>query len=315
MKNKHLIAILAFTVAPLSSALAVEGALGRPVSGAAINPLAGVVPPDMPGFSVAVSEIYYDADIGGNRTVPIGANLALDLDAKISFTNFTLTYIWDAQPGQWNFASAVSLPLASVDVEAKVTVGPKTGTRSEDETGLFDLALVPFFASYHISETEHVGMNLTVWAPTGEYDSSNLANLSLNNWTFIPNVAYTKIWKDRGIEFSGIWGMQFYTENKATDYQNGIVSDLEATVIQHLPNGAGVGLVGSWIDQVTDDDGKTADKLDGFSGRAFGIGPIVTYSTKIGDSHLDLSARWVHEFGVEKRFEGDVFSLSAGIKF
>jgi hypothetical protein len=315
MKNKHLFATLAFTVTPLSSAFAVEGALGRPVSGADINPLAGMVPPGMPGFSVGVSEIYYDADIGGGRTTPIGANLALGLDTKISFTNFTLTYIWDVQPGQWNFASAVSLPLAYVDVEANVTVGQKTGTRSEDETGLFDIAIVPFFASYHISETEHLGMNFTVWAPTGDYDSSNLANLSLNNWTFIPTVAYTKIWKERGIEFSAAWGMQFYTENEATDYQNGIVSDLEATLIQHLPNGAGIGLVGSWIEQVTDDDGDTADLLDGFSGRAFGIGPILTYSTKVGDSHLDLNARWVHEFGVEKRFEGDVFGLSAALKF
>lgn len=315
MKTKQIIATLILTVTPMTSALAVEGALGRPVSGAGINPLAGLVPPDMPGFSVSVSEIYYDADIGGSSTTPIGTNLALGLDTQISFTNFTFTYIWDVQPGQWNFASAVSLPLASLEVEANVTVGSKTGTRSEDATGLFDLAFVPFFASYHISETEHLGMNMTVWAPTGEYDSSDLATLSLNNWTFIPTVAYTKIWKERGIELSASWGMQFYTENEATDYQNGIVSDLEATVIQHLPHGAGVGLVGSWIEQVTDDDGDTADKLDGFSGRGFGIGPILTYSTKLGDSHLDLNARWVHEFGAEKRFEGNVFGLTAGLKF
>ncbi|MES2438088.1 MAG: transporter [Verrucomicrobiota bacterium] len=306
--------IIVLTAASTPAVFAVEGALGRPVSGAAINPFAGVVPPD-PGFVVSVNELYYDADIGGNRTTPIGANLALGLDTEISFTNFTFTYIWCTPPGSWNFASAVSLPLAYVEVDADVTVGPLTGKREEDETGLFDIAFVPFMASYHINQTEHLGMNLTIWAPTGEYDSSNLANLSLNNWTFIPTLSYTKLWAERGIEFSSTWGMQFYTENEATDYQNGIVSDLEATVIQRFPFGMGVGVIGSWIEQLSDDDGKTADKLDGFSGRAFGIGPILTYTKKFGDSQLDLSARWVHEFGVEKRFEGDTFGLSAGWKF
>ncbi|MES2659112.1 MAG: transporter [Verrucomicrobiota bacterium] len=314
MKNKQFAAILALTAAPLTSALAVEGAIGRPVSGTMINPYAGVIPP-APGFIASIGEIYYDADISGSGTVPIGVNLALGLDTKISFTNLTLTYIWDTPPGHWNFASAIAQPLASVDVEANVTVGPKTGTRHEDKFGLFDLAIVPLAASYHISETEHLGMNLTVWAPTGEYDSSDLANLSLNNWTFIPGISYTKICPTIGLEYSAAWAMQFYTENPDTDYQNGIVSDLEATVIKRFANGAGVGLVASWIEQVTDDDGGTIPTPNGFSGRAFGVGPIVTWSKKFGESQLDLNARWVHEFSVEKRFEGDVFALSAGWKF
>ncbi len=314
MKAKCLPTILVLCALPVTSLHAVEGALGRPVSGTAINPFAGVVPPD-PGWVISLSEIYYSADIGGSRTTPIGANLALGLDTEISFTNLTFTYIWKTPPGHWNFASAISIPLASVDVEADVTVGPRTGKRKEDEFGLFDLAFVPFTASYHISETEHLGMGMTIWAPTGEYDSSNLANLSLNNWTFIPTLSYTKLWMERGIEFSATWGVQFYTENDATDYENGVVSDLEFTVIQRFPNGMGVGLIGSWIDQLSDDDGDTADSLNGFSGRAFGVGPIFTYTKKFTDSQLDLSARWIHEFSVEKRFEGEVFGLSVGYKF
>ncbi len=314
MKPKLLLSALVLTAICAPSAFAVEGAIGRPVSGTLINPYAGVVPP-APGFIASVSEIYYDADIGGSRTVPLGVNLALGLDAKISFTNFTLTYIWDTPPGRWNFASAIAQPLAYVDVEADVSVGPKTGVREEDDFGLFDLAVVPLAASYHISETEHFGMNLTIWAPTGEYDSSALATLSLNNWTFIPGVSYTKLCPASGLEYSVAWAMQFYTENPDTDYQNGIVSDLEATVIKRFSSGVGIGLIGSWIEQVTDDDGGAADRLDGFSGRAFGVGPILTYSRKFGESQLDLNARWVHEFEVEKRFDGNVFALSAGWKF
>lgn len=85
--------------------------------------------------------------------------------------------------------------------------------------------------------------------------------------------------------------------------------------IKRFKCGLGIGFVESWIQQVTDDGGATADTLNGFVGRAFGIGPIVTYSTKLGKSHLDLNARWIHDFDVSRRVEGDGFNFSATLKF
>jgi hypothetical protein len=58
-----------------------------------------------------------------------------------------------------------------------------------------------------------------------------------------------------------------------------------------------------------------AAALNGFVGRAFGIGPIVTYSTKLGKSHLDLNARWIRDFDVYNRVEGDGFNFTASLKF
>ena len=113
---------------------------------------------------------------------------------------------------------------------------------------------------------------------------------------------------------TGIWQMEFDTEDPATHYQNGILSDLEVLAIKRFKNGLGIGFVESWIQQVNDDAGAPA-ALNGFAGRAFGIGPIATYSTKVGKSHLDLSARWIHDFGVSKRVEGDGFNFSVSLKF
>jgi hypothetical protein len=63
MKNKsNLAAItvgLMFLIPFATPALAVEGALGRPISGAAINPYAGLVPPE-PGLAAVIGEAYYD---------------------------------------------------------------------------------------------------------------------------------------------------------------------------------------------------------------------------------------------------------------
>lgn len=303
---------LAVALAP--AAHAVEGAMGRTVSGTSVMPYQGLIPPD-PGWLVGVGEIYYSGDIGANRSIPIHGNLALDVEGTFSFTALSLIHIWDTRSERWNFASGITLPLAYVKVEASVAAGPLAGQRSDDKFGLFDIAITPIIASYHFSKTDHMSFGLTVWAPTGEYEEGELANLSMNNWTFIPTVAYTKILPGPNIELTAQWGVQFYTENDATDYQNGVVSVLEFAAIKRFHNGFGVGIIGSWTDQMSDDDGPTADALNGFNGRAFGAGPVFTYSTKLGDADCSVSARWIHEFGNERMLEGDVGMLNLSLKF
>ena len=304
--------IISLTLA--DSALAVEGGMQRPISGMQIAPFAGVIPPE-PGFDVVVSEIYYTGSIGGAANVAIGGLLVANVDVKASFTPITLLYIWPTPTKAWNFASAVGFPLAWVQGEASVSLGPLTVRKKDSVFGLYDLVFTPLIASHHFSETDHLAFNFTFWAPTGSYETDKLANLSTNNWSFVPGIAYTKIVPEGNIELTGIWNMYFYTENPATHYQSGIQSDLEVLAIKRFKNGFGIGFVGSWIQQVTDDEGTLADRLNGFVGRSFGIGPIVTYSAKLGKSQLDFSARWIHDFDVSNRVEGDGFNFTGSLKF
>ena len=94
-----------------------------------------------------------------------------------------------------------------------------------------------------------------------------------------------------------------------------MLSDFEATVIKRFKCGAGIGIISSWIEQLNNDTGPSGDRLHGFRGRAFGVGPIITYTTKIGKSLLDLNARFIPEFGNEKRVQGNLFQFAATLKF
>jgi hypothetical protein len=141
---------------------------------------------------------------------------------------------------------------------------------------MFDLAFTPIIASHHFSETDHLAFSFSFWAPTGDYEKGRLVNLSLNTWTFIPGVAYTKILPEANIELTGIWQMEFDTQDHATHYQNGFLSDLEVLAIKRFKNGFGIGFIESWIHQGNEDEGAPAS-LNGFVGRAFGIAPIATY--------------------------------------
>jgi hypothetical protein len=68
MKTKLMDAGIIIAVIPFlsfaSSAFAVEGGLGRPISGMQIAPFAGVIPPE-PGLAVATGDTYYEGSIGG----------------------------------------------------------------------------------------------------------------------------------------------------------------------------------------------------------------------------------------------------------
>ncbi|KAG0908774.1 hypothetical protein G6F32_016916 [Rhizopus arrhizus] len=51
-----------------------------------------------------------------------------------------------------------------------------------------------------------MALSLNIWAPTGKYNASDMANPSLNNWPFIPQVAYTKIFPESGFQLDTVAG-------------------------------------------------------------------------------------------------------------
>src|SRR5437660_4959577 len=116
MKTKLVIALaLAACVSLATDTFAVEGGLGRPISGMQIAPFAGVIPPE-PGLAVLTGETYYEGSIGGATTVPIAGLLVANVDMKAAFTPIGLLYIWPTPTKEWNFASVVSFPLAWLEV-------------------------------------------------------------------------------------------------------------------------------------------------------------------------------------------------------
>lgn len=305
---------------PLSVALALagacvpahatEGGLGRPITGLQGTSYAGVVPPT-PGFNLAIQYVYYSGQIGAQRETPIGIGTAIGLDAQFELLNFTGIYVWPTGEGRWNYATAVAVPFAKVDVQADLRLGRLGLSTSDEETGLFDMTVVPVIASRHFSQTRHMSLALYIYAPTGQYDPEQLANVSLNNWTYSPTLAYTQLGQGGTLEFTTVAAVDFYTENDATDYQNGAVFRADALLIKRTPKGWGFGAAAGWIEQLEDDTGPTADRLNGFRGQSLALGPIVTYKT----GKAEFSARWLYEFDVENRLEGNPVLLTGTITF
>jgi len=284
--------------------------MGRSITGAQIAPYVGIVPP-APGMHVSVSFINYAGDIGGRREVPIGGLAALDLHANVNLFAATFAYIWDTGKGRWNYASMFTAPYIQPDVRASLAIGPRQVQVKDRASGMFDLYFAPVIASYHVSEVEHWSFGLYVYAPTARYEKGRLANLGLNTWTFTPGVGYTHLFDRGSFEFSGLAGVDFYTKNDATDYTNGSVFHLDLLAMKRTPSGWGFGGVLGWIQQIEDDDGPTADRLNGFKGRALGAGPAIDFKQSFGkDSSIDFTLRWVKEFHVKNRLKGEPIVLN-----
>lgn len=300
---------------PALAAQAVEGGLGRSITGLQVTDYAGVIPPE-PGPTLALGYVYYAGSIGADRELPISGVAALGMDATFALYSLSGIYVWPTGEGRWNFASMATLPFANVDITASLDVGPYRQAVSDSFRGdLYDISIAPVMAGYHVDPARHLSLALYVSVPTGDFDPDRLANPSLNVWVYSPTVSYTQLFGAGTVDWSTSVGVDFSTRNEDTDYRSGAVFHVDTQLVRHFGNGWGVGGVGGWIEQVSDDSGALADRLDGFRGSAWALGPAVSYQRKRGDSTFSFSARWLHEFGVERRLAGNPLMVSGSITF
>lgn len=311
-------AVLLGTLALVATrpAHAVEGGLGRSITGMQITSYVGVIPPE-PGMQWSLSYVHYDGKIRGSRPAPIAGQVSLGLEADVSLTAATGIFVWPTGPGKWNFASMLTVPYIDADITASLQGPLGNQVRTQDSaSNLFDVYFAPVIAGYHIDQVQHLSFGLYVYAPTAKYTPGKLANPGLNVWTVSPAVGYTHLFQKGTLEFSVLGGMDWYSRNDDTDYKNGLVLRADALLVKRTASGWGFGAAGGWLQQVQDDDGDVADRLGGFKGRSFGLGPTLTYGKKwSGGEHVDVSVRYLSEFSVRNRFEGDPWSVTISAGF
>jgi hypothetical protein len=292
--------------------LAVEGGVGRPITGQQVFSNAGIVPPE-PGWVMSLTSIWYDGDLKGNTQVPIVGALSTGLDMKISYTMANFTHVWDTGKGSWNYASAIGVPVQYTDVTASIT-GPRGRTLGSEDIGtqFADMLVTPIAAGYHFDEVNHISFSLPIYLPTGAYNDDRLANSGQNTYTLMPTVAFTHL-DGNGGEFTLSSGLEFYSENHATDYQNGDLFTFDALWTHGLGNGWAAGVAAGYIQQINDDSGSGA--TSGFRGRSVGAGPVVGWTGKFADAEANLSLRWVPEFDTKNRPEGDGIAVNMTLAF
>ncbi len=275
------------------------------------------------GLAVLDYFTYYDAKAAANRSLAFGGLLAADVHATVYADTLAAVYQapWNVLGG--GLAFGIAVPYVWMEVQGNVQrTGPLGGTQTvhirDTADGIGDITLIPFMLGWtNILPDLKVDTRLSIFAPSGDYDKGDLANVGKNYWSFEPGIMASWLSSKIGTEVSLYAGVDFNTKNDATDYQSGTSFHLDATVAEHLPLGKGfigVGANAFYYQQISRDSGSGA-KLGDFESMTAGVGPVLSYVRPIGKSQLLAEVKWLPELDVNKRLKGDFVWVKLGVLF
>jgi len=297
-------------------AMAEEGGSGHYLPGSMASFIDGV--PLKETFLLRANVIYYNGSVGASKQVWIAGQTTLGADA--TSWGLGLTTLWRPPLDlgeRWSYAMSATIPFLFVDVDVNATVAPGSVSRSSSTDGLGDIVLMPLMLNYNVHPDFNVNFRVGAYAPTGRYEVGRLANTSKNFWTIEPVLGLMYFGQKNGIEVSAFVGADFNTENNDTNYRSGTQVHVDGTLAQHFPllgGLAGGGVSAYYYQQVTGDSGSGAT-LGDFKGRTIGLGPVVSYTKKIGGHDTVFEFKWLHEVETKNRLEGDILWLKGVFKF
>jgi hypothetical protein len=178
------------------------------------------------------------------------------------------------------------------------------------------MLLLPLNLGWTNSDFKY-GMAPMIWAPTGEFDKTRLANPGLGFWTFTPMINGSWPSSKIGTEFTVFTGMDFNTRNDSADYPSGDLFHLDATLAQHLPVAggiAGAGATVSYLKQFTGDSGGGA-VLGSFEAESVAVGPVVSYVRTFGNTTALLDFSFLPQIHTENTLKGNFIWLKIALAF
>ena len=315
--------ILTLSVALLPWCIrAEEGSTGHYVPGATADFIDAL--PGKPGLAAVNFLTFYNGGAGVGRSFEFGTRLALGVESTVYADTVALLYETPQLPILGgSYAVSVAVPFVWMEVKAQTELtGPRGRVLQHNvrdtTSGLGDIAFSPFMLGWtQLNGDLKYDLRMSVYAPTGSYEVDQLANAGINYWTFEPGFFLSWLSSKIGTEVSFFTAFDFSTKNNTTDYQSGAVFHIDATGAQHLPllgGFIGVGANAFYYQQISGDSGSGAN-LGPFEGRTSGIGPVVSYATKIGKIDLAAEVKWLPELNVNNRLKGDYIWFKVALVF
>jgi hypothetical protein len=176
-----------------------------------------------------------------------------------------------------------------VSAQQRVNGVPQNTNSANASVG--DVVAIPLTVGIHFSENNNLAVSAWLFTPTGLFQPGNISSVGMGVWAVMPNFAHTYLWEKRNLEFDNFVGFDIYGHNAATNYSSGTMFHWDGMALHYFAKKRfGLGAIVSNLTQITDDKGPLADALNGFAGRAWGVGPIVLYVAKRENPGHEFSA-------------------------
>lgn len=262
--------------------------------------------PGTPGWSWATLYIHSNVASGAGAQFPRGGRVDVGLGGRGDLVGFGPSYVF-ATPVLGGQLSVSVLGIAGHNQASAALslTGPLGNTIALDRTqGLTSYGDILPQVTLKWNQGVH---NYMVYGtgdiPVGDYDPNRLANLGIGHGAIDFGGGYTYFNPTTGNEFSAVAGATYNFKNTYTNYQNGIDFHVDWGASNFVTKQFQVGLVGYYLQQVTDDFGAPA-ALGGFRTRIAGIGPQLGFLFPVGDMQGYLNIKGYKEFAAQNRPEG-----------
>ncbi|CAN7235078.1 transporter [Rhizobium sp. LjRoot98] len=322
---KSLWAAVALLGASGGAASAMEGGTSAYLLGSR-DIVAGIV--GKPGSTIVTNNFFYWH--GNGPTLAIGGFAVTAPEVDIALYRVDIAHFFDTELFGGTPGFVVSVPAGTGTLDASGVVGRFSGAVEDSNTGFSD-PIITGIVGWHDGNL-HYSAGVSFFLPWGKYNSGKVTvgpppeiddflNYGKNRLTIMPVVSATYLDPGNGLEFSGALSLEFPFENKATDWKTAPILNFEGAILQHLPNGLALGVAGYASTQIGEDSGAGADAFrdtlgaESLKARVFGIGPILNYSTKFDETPVNFKLKYTHEFAAKRRFESDIFQVSANVSF
>jgi len=237
-------------------------------------------------------------------------NAGVKVDSFSSDLN--LLYVPDRKLLGGNLGLSVTIPVAYVNYEATIGVGPLAASRDVNGWGFGDVIPRVQLGWQH-GDFAHT-VYLEVITNSGLWEKGFSPIVSFNRPGIDTGWAFTWTDKPTKLQVSGTAGFTFNFENTATNYQSGDDFHWEWAVGFECVKGLVLGVVGYDYRQISGDSGS-GDKLGPFMGSVDAIGAGLSYSTVIDKRPVTFNLRYYHEYEFENRIHGDSTLASGTIRF
>ena len=298
---------IAAIFAGTTPAMAVEYGMGLWPPGFA-GFMAGVLPPQ-PGLYLGADNYAFRGTAG--REV---RNDAIELNADVGFDAgfLTGTYVSDLHFLDATYAATAVFGYSGMNLTASVATPLGSLSESVSNSGLTDSFITPITLGWHDGNWNWL-VAANAYVPTGSFQLRQL-NIGRNVWAAMPQASLTYFDPQTGIDLSGTLVYVIQSENNTTNYQSGNVLNFDWAAGMHFGPQWEAGVQGNVVEQTTGDSGSGA-KLGAFEARSAGIGPGVSYTTKLGDTPTIATFKWERDFAARNTFSGNILVASATFVF
>ncbi|MEO8124146.1 MAG: transporter, partial [Burkholderiales bacterium] len=259
--------------------------------------------PATPGWSLPIQGYYYSGSASKSKSLTHGDSVTLGLNSRSPLLMAQPSYAPQTKLFGGQASIGLGFGFGSNTTEADILISPR-GTefdRSDTTSGMTDLYPI---ASLAWNQGVHNWMTyVTGDIPTGDYDSTRLANIGIGHAAIDAGGGYTYFDEKTGREFSAVVGVTYNWKSSDTQYKNGVDSHLDWGASQFLSANWQVGVVGYVYYQLSGDSGSGA-KLGAFKSRVSSIGPELGYAFTIGGQPAYANLRGYWELEAKNRIEG-----------